>query len=89
MEYKDVVYWLEKDSRSKILYELYIGQCLVRLNLLGDLIGCHFPIATNNRLKSEIFEAIRVMKGDTRNVRWYGTIVDRKKYLLAKIKYGI
>lgn len=86
MEFDDIVCWTDADPGAKVIAELYINQCNESISSLGNMLGCYFPDGTYPN--HEIYRIAKklVMYGD---LQWYGKITDKKKYLLAKIKYGI
>lgn len=87
MEFDDIVYWTDNDTGAKVIAKLYINQCNECISSLGNMLGCYFPDSTYPN--HEIYSIAKrlVMYGE--HIQWYGKITDKKKYLLAKIKYGI
>lgn len=94
MEYKNYAFWvagtLEFNKMQMLFESLYDIERIkkdskYRNRTVGNMIGCDL-IATSGHC-IEVINDIRQQCGV--DVKWYITIVDRKKYFLAKLKYGI
>lgn len=79
MEYNNIAYWYLGSQESTRMHKLYINAATYNVDKLSVIIGCNLYDNTRNALNVEHID----------DIGWYGTIVDRKKHLLAKIKYGI
>lgn len=82
MESDNIVYWtLYSKGHNSIQNLYYTTRGEDRVRTLEKMLGCSF-------LTPGTIDKIRD-RGVMDPIQWYGTIVDRNKHLLAKIKYGI
>ena len=95
MDYKNYVYWVSGQKQCKVISDLFNSTLTDSLSTeaglkkVGKLFGIKFPYM-NVRLYEKVLEYAKKEHDDEDiYIEWYGEVVDSKKYLLAKLKYGI
>lgn len=95
MEYNNIAYWADMREDSWNLVKALDSLDFIphteadrRRIVLGEMIGVKFKLLRDSY---DLLLLNEIHKNDPsiQDIHWIGKIIDKKKYLLAKIKYGI
>ena len=95
MDFKDIVYWVDTRVESVNLAEAFESLDFIshteadrRRIVLGEMIGVKFKLLQDSY---DDFPLDEIYENDPsiQSIQWIGKITNKKKFFLAKIKYGI